>query len=79
MNRQQQAKDNRLLMPVCSAFIDSMREEFGADQVKVKFASENGMTLGRSDSVPTEPMSAPPADLTIQQSIHELNRKIARS
>jgi hypothetical protein len=37
---------NRELMPVCTAFIDEMREEFG-DGIKVKFASENGVVLGK--------------------------------
>jgi hypothetical protein len=36
---------NRELMPVCTAFIDEMREVFG-DGIKVKYANENGIVLG---------------------------------
>jgi hypothetical protein len=32
-------------MPVCTAFIDEMREVFG-DGIKVKYANENGIVLG---------------------------------
>lgn len=45
--RNEQARDNRLLMPVCSQVIDDFRKEFGADQVKVVYAAENDMELGR--------------------------------
>jgi hypothetical protein len=36
---------NRELMPICTAFIDEMREVFG-DGIKVKYANENGIVLG---------------------------------
>ena len=45
--RQDQARDNRLLMPQCSQVIDDFKEVFGADQVKVTYASENNIPLGR--------------------------------
>lgn len=50
--RQQQARDNRLLMPVCSRVIDDFREAFGADQVRVVYAAENNIELGRRGYVP---------------------------
>lgn len=37
---------NRERMPICTAFIDEIRREFG-DGIKVKYASENGVVLGR--------------------------------
>jgi hypothetical protein len=37
---------NRERMPLCTAFIDDMRQAFG-DGIKVKYASENGIVLGK--------------------------------
>lgn len=53
------AADNRLLMPQCSRIVDEFREAFGADDVKVLYAAENNITLGRPgrgepESTPTE-------------------------
>lgn len=48
-NRNKQAADNRLLMPECSRVIDEFRDVFGADQIKVTYASENGIELGKRD------------------------------
>jgi hypothetical protein len=45
--RDERLRDNRLLMPECSRFIDDMREAFGAENVKVTYASENGIELGK--------------------------------
>ena len=44
MSKANQARDNRLLMPECTKFIDSVRDVFG-DGVKVIYASENNMTF----------------------------------
>lgn len=48
-NKNKQAQDNRLLMPECSRIIDDFRNVFGADQVKVTYAAENGIVLGKKD------------------------------
>lgn len=40
------AEDNRRRMPTVAAWVDDAKKHFGADQVKVGFASENGITLG---------------------------------
>lgn len=77
--RHQQAKDNRLLMPVCSAFIDSMREEFGADQVKVTYAAENGIELGKPGRFEEGMKLCPPADMTIGQQLAVVERNIGMS
>lgn len=46
-NRDQQKQDNRLLMPECSAVVDAFRDAFGAEHVKVTYAAENGIVLGK--------------------------------
>lgn len=38
---------NRKTMPTVTAFVDAMRAEFGADQVKVFYAREGGVELGK--------------------------------
>lgn len=40
-------EQNRTRMPAVAAFVDAMRDAFGADQVKVIYASENGLTFGK--------------------------------
>jgi hypothetical protein len=40
-------EQNRIDFPKCAAFIESMTETFGADNVTVRFVSENGKTKGR--------------------------------
>lgn len=42
---------NRERMPQCAALIDEYRRVFGADQVRVRYASENGFEVGK----PSEP------------------------
>ena len=38
---------NRALMPSVTAFVDDMRNAFGADQVVVTYARENGVERGK--------------------------------
>lgn len=45
--RQKQAAEHRRKMPTVSSWVDEAREVFGADNVKVVFASEGGVTLGQ--------------------------------
>ncbi|MFM7010861.1 MAG: hypothetical protein ACKO0Z_16320 [Betaproteobacteria bacterium] len=42
------ADENRRRMPVLSAFIDKAKAALG-DDLKVTYASENGVTLGKED------------------------------
>ena len=37
---------NREAMPLSAAFVDDMRAAFGADQVIVRYARENGIERG---------------------------------
>lgn len=41
------AEENRRRMPTVAAVVDSFKAAFGADQVTVAFANENGITLGQ--------------------------------
>ena len=45
-NAMTQREKNREAMPICTAFIDDMKEAFG-EGIKVKYASENGIVLGK--------------------------------
>lgn len=38
-------QQRRQLMPICSKWIDEMRQEFGADQIVYIKASENGQAI----------------------------------
>ena len=38
-------EENRARMPIVTAWVDMMRAEFG--EVRVTYASENGLTLGK--------------------------------
>lgn len=44
------AAENRRAMPVITAFVDEMKAAFGADQVRVTYASENGRSMGRKST-----------------------------
>ncbi len=44
------SEENRKKMPAVAAFVDEMKAAFGADQVRVTFASENGVQLGTPDT-----------------------------
>lgn len=46
MSREQQAADNRLLMPECHAVIADFKAAFGDEQVMTVYVQENGMQLG---------------------------------
>lgn len=41
------ASANRAAMPTIAALVDAAREAFGADQVTVVYAAEDGVELGR--------------------------------
>ena len=41
------AADNRAKAPQIAELIDAMREVFGADQVKLVYAKENGFERGK--------------------------------
>lgn len=41
------AEENRRRMPTVAAVVDAFKAAFGADQVTVAYASENGITLGQ--------------------------------
>lgn len=44
---------NRERMPLTAALVDEYRRVFGADQVRVRYASENGFEVGTpSDAQP---------------------------
>ena len=43
---QDRARENRRRMPTVAEWVDETKEAFGADQVRVGFAQENGITLG---------------------------------
>jgi hypothetical protein len=45
--RAERAKQNRAAMPECTAFIDAMRAQFGAMEVHVRYACENGIEWGK--------------------------------
>lgn len=40
------AEENRARMPTVAAWVDDARRAFGADQVRVIWASEGGVTIG---------------------------------
>lgn len=39
---------NRERMPQCAALVDEYRKVFGVDQVRVVYARENGIEVGKS-------------------------------
>jgi hypothetical protein len=41
-------KENQEKAPVCAAFVEEMREVFGADQVKVLWVKEGDFEVGQS-------------------------------
>ena len=46
---EQRAKANRKAMPQVAEIVDAFREEFGAENIKVTFASENGREVGQRE------------------------------
>lgn len=66
------AEENRRAMPEVAAIVDEFKEVFGADQITVTYAEENGRVVGRKSTDvgypaskmwlnPTEPEPAAPA------------------
>lgn len=53
----ERAEENRRTMPTVTAFVDEMKAAFGADQVRVTYASENGRAMGRKSTEVGLPLS----------------------
>jgi hypothetical protein len=51
------AEDNRRSMPIVAAFVDEMKAAFGADQIRVTYAFENGREVGKKDTQEGFPVS----------------------
>lgn len=50
MTPEQKAAANRALMPKVAEVVDAFREEFGADQIIVTYANENGTERGEKSA-----------------------------
>lgn len=46
MNRKEQAQKNREQFPTVAGVVAQFRDVFGADQVRVTYAEENGRSIG---------------------------------
>ena len=44
--------ENQKKAPVCAAFVEAMREAFGADQVKVIYVKEGDFEIGAKTNEP---------------------------
>ena len=44
--KEKERQKNRQKMPICTEFIDAMKSEFGENQIKINFVSENGIEKG---------------------------------
>ncbi len=49
MSLKPSTSENQSKAPVCAAFVEAMRQTFGADQVTVLYVKEGQVELGRPD------------------------------
>jgi hypothetical protein len=49
MKARPSTSENHQKAPLCAAFVEAMREVFGADQVRVLWVKENDVEIGRRD------------------------------
>lgn len=45
-NRKQSTSENHMKAPICAAFVEAMRDAFGAENVKVIYVKEGEVEIG---------------------------------